>query len=115
MNLSIYRYALEANNATRRESKEQGFQAQKTNTCRHYLVCNSRDVCRGDSRVSRSLYIYTQQILEQQSGRDAHNKTRTDFAHNTQLHALAQSCGGGDDDDDNDDRRGPRTDRRQRR
>jgi hypothetical protein len=31
------------------------------------------------------------------------------------LHALAQSCGGDDDDDDNDDRRGPRTDRRQRR
>ncbi len=57
-------------NATRRESKEQGFQAPKTNTCRHYLVCNSRDVCRDDSRVSRSLSlsIYTQQILEQQSG-----------------------------------------------
>lgn len=73
MNLSIYRYALEANNATRPESKEQGFQAPKTNTCRHYLVCNSRDVCRGDSRVSRSLSIYTQQILEQQSGRTQQN------------------------------------------
>lgn len=78
MNESIYLSICTRSKQRDASLRNKDFKPQKTNTCRHYLVCNSRDVCRDDSRVSRSLSlsIYTQQILEQQSGRTQQKHAR---------------------------------------